>query len=432
MTNRKKTQATLLVLALLVVLLLIFKSGIARGLSTSEGDDHTRRGASRSVGDNKKEARAARKSKAQSLSDIDPTHDYADLKNFHLRPVKLREERFTQAVSTLLANYREACTKTGEQPVRFRLRYDDSVKDQPMRLNLPNGSFDMQLRLLCAAAGVKVEHEGGNLTFRSIASTLGENFDADELFTRAFSPVPALRSRLARLTGYEAVRSDPFAAELEEVHPAGNTHELLNKFAQKDSEVVNVFSNYIPATEAIVVRNTMTELYRIEALLGVMRDYPVRNIATRNQLITFPSDFEVDRENFPNLAQLAAVPGVEIKTLPSVIHKLGERYKVESVSHQMASDQAHQNWSGIKYGGQTSRLGFGLEYQNDVETGQAPAQGGDSYDYQKKSMKGIGTPGEKLITKLPNKNGNQQYMVITSQMVDDSGSVVKEKPRSAP
>ena len=208
--------------------------------------------------------RPARRTQSKRDTFQQASHEYTELKDFFLPPVKFEQLTLRQAVHKLLDQYYTACAKTGERPHRLKLKITGQPTG-PLTLTLPNSSFTYQLQTLAALSAMKVEHSNGILHFFEIESS-------GHTISKSMAVSPDFVSRINHLTNSPTntpQTDNPFIVAPPK--PKENIGQQLKRVLNLDDDVV---LNYAAATNHLTMTTSDRDIARIQALINAMEQSP--------------------------------------------------------------------------------------------------------------------------------------------------------------
>lgn len=110
-------------------------------------------------------------------------HKPEELQHFFLPAVELKNTTFSEAMDTLIAQYRKTCQETGETPLDFKWSIEGNP--DPIVSLILKGDFLSDCKLLAAIAGLRLEQDGSTFTFSEFvdSSSLARRWTIPPNFT---------------------------------------------------------------------------------------------------------------------------------------------------------------------------------------------------------------------------------------------------------
>ena len=345
-------------------------------------------------------------------------HRPEQLVRFILPDVEIDGLGLKPALAKVMEAYVDTCNKSGERPLLFTFQVpeDDDVR---LHMKLSQKNFNAAVRILAAAAGMKVTRRELEYVFEKIPDTMAAG-------KKVMTVAPDLREKVTRLAGMSDDEAEGMSLEA--------MIRRLGVSLDSDTKLTRT-----PGGELVIDSTSSADLAKLDALLGPLAAEMPTQIKFSTKLLEIPESLFAEMMALDHLSdaqlqltmrKLAMTGGVDLMTLPEVTTWSGGETpaRIEMIREVAVPRQADVSQSDLQMVGKVvdvngSAFGFGQQFglsYTDTELDEAT---GDDVVWEKTriDLGGFAEDGQTRTSfqKLP--NGRVVMLLATGQLVDATG-----------
>lgn len=347
------------------------------------------------------------------------THAPERLKEFMLPEVAIDGLTLGEALRKLLGVYEDACTKSGETPLRLTFDVPPGATKK-LQLRLSGRNFSSSVQLLAALSGMTASRSGLAYQFKPL-------LDERKPVSRSIQVPPDISSMLGELAG-QATEADPaprvpvselFRKLLSELDPSTRlslTASGILKLETSSSADAAAVSALIQGASQRPLQHKFASMV-VNLAAGAEWTPPDVSQMTDAQLQLF-------------MRGMAQTQGTELTTLPSITSRKGQSGTVEIIREWIVpKDDSGEAFETHDLGQvmhiQGSPLGFGHEIAFDYTdtTAEVDPETGKPNFNKRIDVKDSGfssDSGTRFVVQT-RPDGSKSVVLVTSTMIDATG-----------